>query len=216
MRHSACLAALALAVGRAAADAYAHVEYGNMFYLGPTTAGQYITRATYSLVPPAPPTDWAKADEDMTFLALWIGVQDNPNAVASVLNEDFVQPVLMWAPVQSNQGCPADVGHFCAATSTYTPQGQVQQPYTAVPSGATVDFEIALNASTDKIDQRVYLNGELISEQSDSKGMRPAVFYSGNECYYEACGTLPEYSEYSIYCFFFSFLLLLRRWRRDF
>lgn len=194
MRNSAFLAALAMAVG-AVADAYDHVEYGNMFYLGPTTNGQYITKATYSLVPPTPPTDWVKSDEDMTFLALWIGVQDDPSQVSSVLNENFVQPVLMWAPIQSNQGCPADVEHFCATTSTYTPSGQSQEPYTAVPSDATVDFEISLNSETNKIDQKVYLNGELISEQSDSEGMKPAVFYSGNECYYEACGTLPEYSE---------------------
>lgn len=194
MRNSAFLAALAMAVG-AMADAYEHVEYGNMFYLGPTTNGQYITKATYSLVPPTPPTDWVKSVEDKTFLALWIGVQDDPRQVSSVLDENFVQPVLMWAPIQSNQGCPADVGHFCATTSTYTPSGQSQEPYTAVPSDATVDFEISLNSATNKIDQKVYLDGELISEQSDSEGMKPAVFYSGNECYYEACGTLPEYSE---------------------
>lgn len=117
MRNSYILAALSLALG-ASADAYEGVEYGNMFYLGPTTNGQYITKATYSLVPPSPPSDWRKSGEDQTYLAVWIGVQDNPTGV-DVLNENFVQPTLVWAPIQSNQGCPADNEHFCAAASTY-------------------------------------------------------------------------------------------------
>lgn len=181
----------------ATADVYQGYEFGNMFYLGPTTNGQYITKATYSLAPPpSPPTDWVKANEGLTFLALWIGVQDNPDKVDSVLNENFVQPVLMWAPIPGNQGCPADNAHFCAAASTYTPDnGQQQQAYTAVGDDAIVDFEISLNATTDMIDQKIWLNGELTSSQSDSKGMRPAVFYSGNECYNNGCGTVQSYSK---------------------
>lgn len=196
MRNSYFIAALSLALG-ATADIYEGYEYGNMFYLGPTTNGQYITKATYSLVPPSPPTDWVKSGEDLTFLALWIGVQDNPNTVSSVLDENFVQPVLLWAPIQSNQGCPADNEHFCAAASTYTPSGQSEQPFSAVASNAAVDFEISLNASTNKIDQKIWVNGALVSEQSDSEGMKPAVFYSGNECYNDGCGTLSAYSKLS-------------------
>ena len=70
-----------------------------MFYLGPTTNGQYITKATYSLLPPAPPTDYRKTDTIDEWLSLWIGIQNNPTNV-NVLDENFVQPLLNWAPDQ--------------------------------------------------------------------------------------------------------------------
>ena len=96
MRYSILLAALSLALG-AKADTYPGYEYGNMFYLGPTTGGQYITKATYSMVPPAPPTDYSTTDEDQTWLSLWIGVQADPTN-EDVLDMNFVQPLLNWAP----------------------------------------------------------------------------------------------------------------------
>lgn len=98
MSYSLSLPALFLSVaGLVAADTYPGYEYGNMFYLGPTTGDQYITKATYSMVVPTPPTDYSTTNSDLTFLALWIGIQDNPNA-SDVLDMDFVQPVLSWAP----------------------------------------------------------------------------------------------------------------------
>lgn len=48
---------------------------------------------------------------------------------------------------------------------------QEQQEYVVVPSNSTVDFEVSLNTSTTKIDQKVWLNGKLVSQQSD--GMLP-------------------------------------------
>lgn len=72
---------------------------------------------------------------------------------------------------------------------------QNEQAFFAIPSDSTLDYEITLNSTTNKIDQKIYLNGVLTSEQSDSEGMKPAVFYSGNECYEYGCGTLPAYSK---------------------
>lgn len=91
--------ALALAaVDKVTADTYPGYEYGNYFYLGPTTGGQYITKATYTLVPPAPPTDYRTSNSEQTWLSLWIGLQDNPDTSSNVLDMDFVQPLLNWGP----------------------------------------------------------------------------------------------------------------------
>ncbi|GJC81165.1 hypothetical protein ColLi_04003 [Colletotrichum liriopes] len=137
-----------------------------MFYFGPTTGGQYITKATYNMEVPSPPTNWVKSDETQRWLSLWIGVQDNPSN-GDVLNMNFVQPLLNWGPDNSVWGCSAPNTQWCAAASTYTPSGQIGQPYVKVNKEATLEFE--------------------------TKGMRPAVFYSGNECYGDGCGTLPAY-----------------------
>ncbi|KAK8191515.1 hypothetical protein HDK77DRAFT_485997 [Phyllosticta capitalensis] len=195
MHRSILLSAAALALGAKAQDSssYDGYEYGNMFYLGPTTGGQYITKATYSLVPPSPPTDYVTSKKDTTWLSLWIGIQADPTN-ENVLDMDFVQPLLNWAPDQEAQGCSADVNHWCVAASTYTPQGQNGQAYVAIPSDATLDFEVSVNSETNKIDQKVWINGELKSSQSDAQGMKPSVFYSGNECYDYGCGTLASYS----------------------
>lgn len=50
MSRTTFLSAVTLGLSAiASADIYPNYEYGNMFYLGPTTRGQYITKATYSL-----------------------------------------------------------------------------------------------------------------------------------------------------------------------
>ncbi|UQC76912.1 uncharacterized protein CLUP02_02378 [Colletotrichum lupini] len=179
MRNSITAAAAFLALG-ARADIYPNYEYGNMFYLGPTTGGQYITKATYNMEVPNPPTNWVKTDETQRWLSLWIGVQDNPNN-GDVLNMNFVQPLLNWGPDNSVWGCSAPNTQWCAAASNYQPSGQIGQAYVPVNKEATLEFEISLNSSTDMIDQKIWQNGDLISSESDSKGMRPAVFYSGND-----------------------------------
>ncbi|GKT96061.1 hypothetical protein Ct61P_13911 [Colletotrichum tofieldiae] len=124
-----------------------------MFYFGPTTGGQYITKATYNMEVPSPPTNWVKSDETQRWLSLWIGVQDNPSN-GDVLNMNLVQPLLNWGPTTpSGMQCPEHT--------------VIGQPYVKVNKEATLEFE--------------------------TKGMRPAVFYSGNECYGDGCGTLPAY-----------------------
>lgn len=138
MRNS-ILATVALALG-ARADIYPNYEYGNMFYLGPTTGGQYIAKATYSMEVPAPPKDWVKSNEKERWLSLWIGVQDNPSN-GDVLKMNFVQPLLNWGPDNSVYGCSAPNTQWCASASTYTPDGQIGQPYVEVEENAVLDFE---------------------------------------------------------------------------
>ncbi|KAF2626117.1 hypothetical protein BU25DRAFT_301544, partial [Macroventuria anomochaeta] len=186
-----------LAAVSSAADIYPNYEYGNMFYLGPTTNGAYITRATYSLSVPAPPTDYLTTNADERWLSLWIGLQDNPSN-SDVLNMNFVQPLLNWGPNNEVWGCSADDEHWCAAASTYTPQGQIGQAYVPIPDNATLDFVVEQNESTGMIDQSISLAGSVISKESDSKGMDPAVFYSGTECYADGCGTLGAHSWFNI------------------
>ncbi|CAN8103912.1 unnamed protein product [Discula destructiva] len=198
MSYSISLPALVLSLTglAAAADTLPGYSYGNFFYLGPTTGGQYITKATYSMVPPSPPTDYGRTDAEKTWISLWIGLQENPYS-EDVMNMNFVQPLLNWGPDNSVYGCSADVEHWCVAASTYVGGDvptQEQQPYIEVPTDATLDFEVIMNTSTNKIDQKVWSNGELVSEQSDASGMQPAVFYSGNECYTDGCGTLDAYA----------------------
>ena len=195
MSRFSIVASLALALAAVTtADIYPDYEYGNMFYLGPTTNGQYITKATYSLSVPVPPTDFLTSEQDQRWLSLWIGLQDNPNN-GDVLNMNFVQPLLNWGPSNEVWGCSADNEHWCAAASTYTPSGQIGQAYVPLPDNTTLDFVVEQNASTGMVDQSISMAGSVISKESDSKGMKPAVFYSGTECYADGCGTLDAHSK---------------------
>ncbi|KAF9629312.1 hypothetical protein BFW01_g10515 [Lasiodiplodia theobromae] len=72
--------------------------------------------------------------------------------------------------------------------------GQETQTYQVIPTGSQLDFEISVNSETTKIDQKVWISGNLVSSKSDSAGMEPAVFYGFNECVDHSCGTLKAYS----------------------
>ncbi|KAF2136511.1 uncharacterized protein K452DRAFT_259010 [Aplosporella prunicola CBS 121167] len=160
-----------------------------MFYSGPTADGVYITKATYSLVAPKTPTGAATSGGNEE-LAFWIGIQNSPNG-GDVLNENFVQPLLNWAPSQKDTGCDATEKQWCITTSTYTPQGQLPAGYKPLDPGASVDFEIVVDGS---VTQTVYVDGEVYQQQTDSEGMKPGVFYGSNECYLQNCGSLDAYS----------------------
>ncbi|KAJ4350949.1 hypothetical protein N0V95_004287 [Ascochyta clinopodiicola] len=195
MSRTTLLAALSLSLSTliSAADPYTNYEYGNNFYLGPTTNGQHITKATYTLGAPAPPTDYLTTNPNERWLSLWIGLQDNPNT-GDILNMNFVQPLVNWGPNNEVWGCAADDKHWCAAASTYTPSGQVEEAYVPLPSNASLDFVVEINSSTGMIDQSISMSGSVISKSSNVQGMKPAVFYSGTECYADGCGTLDAHS----------------------
>lgn len=105
MRSTSVSAAAALSLAlRASAQSsdeswYQNYKFGNMFYSGPTSGGAYITKATYSMAPPAIPCNYATGSNPQEELALWIGVQESP-ANKDVLQLSFVQPLLNWAPDQ--------------------------------------------------------------------------------------------------------------------
>lgn len=108
---------------------------------------------------------------------------------------NFVQPLLNWGPNNEVWGCSADNEHWCAAASTYTPSGQIGQAYVPLPGNATLDFVVEQNASTGMVDQSISIGESVISKESDIKGMKPADFYSGTECYADGCGTLDAHSK---------------------
>lgn len=102
MLSALSLAALSLALGVKADDAQwpDYTKFGNMFYSGPTSNGAYITKATYSMVPPATPCGYHDGTKEQEELALWIGVQADPTG-KDVMDMNLVQPLLNWAPDQS-------------------------------------------------------------------------------------------------------------------
>ncbi|GME64933.1 hypothetical protein GTA08_BOTSDO03764 [Neofusicoccum parvum] len=191
MRFALSLAALSLALSAKADDAQwpDYTKFGNMFYSGPTSNGAYITKATYSMIPPSTPCGYHSGTTEQEELSLWIGVQADPTG-KDVMDMNFVQPLLNWAPNQKVTGCETDSEHWCIAASTYTPSGQQGQSYKEIPTGSQLDF----TNSDSNVNQTVWIAGELISTQADSSGMKPSVFYSGNECSLYSCGTLNGYS----------------------
>ncbi|PNS13951.1 hypothetical protein CAC42_1442 [Sphaceloma murrayae] len=170
-------------------ELYSQYKFGNMFYTGPTKNGVYITKATYSLITPETPTGFATTGGNEE-LAFWIGVQEDPDG-GSVLNENFVQPLLNWAPNQFETGCSANNEEWCITTSTYTPGRQLSEGYKPLTPGSKVDFEITV---ADAVTQKVWVNGVMTSQQTDSTGMKPEVFYGANECYLQNCGRLEAYT----------------------
>ncbi|KAG6356127.1 hypothetical protein INS49_015513 [Diaporthe citri] len=168
----------------------ASANFGNSFYLGPWDGAAYITKATYSLAAPAVIQGYDTSDKSL-WISIWVGVQPN---VPDVSQANLVQPLLNWCADQASCGCDAGADEWCVTASTYTPEGQTGNAYVAVPKDAKLDFEIAVNADTKKIDQKVTLNGKVVSELSDSQGMKPQIIYSANECSTDGCGTLPDFS----------------------
>lgn len=100
MHSSTPLALLALALQASAQD-YSAWAFGNMFTLGPTSDDSiYITKATWSLEPPATPSGATMKDKsDPPFMSIWIGVSDSISDESTAL----VQPLLNWSPDQASQ-----------------------------------------------------------------------------------------------------------------
>ncbi|KAI9929677.1 hypothetical protein MW887_001152 [Aspergillus wentii] len=179
-----------LTVALRAAAMYDDWYFGNMFTLGPTSDDVYITKATYSLVPPPVPCGSVQDKSEAPWLSIWVGVSESMSSQA----EDLFQPLLNWSPDQESQACPATNKEWCVATSTYHLSGQVQQPYVTVPNDSQLDFTITVDNESDKIIQQVSINGKEVSKQSDAKSISPRFIYSSNECYLDACGTVNSYT----------------------
>ncbi|GME59601.1 uncharacterized protein LTHEOB_11808 [Neofusicoccum parvum] len=189
MYTSTSLAMLALALRASAAD-YSAWAFGNMFTVGPVSGDNYITKATWSVVPPATPSGATMKDKsDPPFMSIWIGVSDS----VSDENTALVQPLLNWSPDQSSQGCSASATEWCVAASTYFASGQIMQPYVPVPSASQIDFEITTQSKTN-VSQKVWIGGELVSQESDNPNYLPTYLYSSNECYQDTCGSLDGYT----------------------
>ncbi|KAE8375749.1 hypothetical protein BDV26DRAFT_283223 [Aspergillus bertholletiae] len=167
MRPIYAIVPLTLAL-RAAAGLYDDWHFGNMFSIGPAVNAE-ITKATYSLVPPAIPCGTVQErPNEAPWFSFWIGL----SASMGDQTADLFQPLLNWSPDQEAQACPATAQEWCVAASTY--------------HLFTVDDK--------KITQQVSIGGNQVSEQSDDKSVTPTYLYSGNECYLNTCGTVASYS----------------------
>ncbi|KKY13348.1 hypothetical protein UCDDS831_g09093 [Diplodia seriata] len=187
-KTSAVLALAAATTGASAAD-FSAWAFGNMFTVGPASGSSYITKATWSVVPPAVPSDATNKKSDPPFLSLWIGVSDS----ISDENTALVQPLLNWSPDQESQGCPAAADEWCVDASTYFASGQVAQPYVEVPKDTRIDFEITATADK-KTTQKVWIDDKIVSRQDDDAGWLPTYLYSSNECYQDTCGSVAGYT----------------------
>ncbi|KAJ5672275.1 hypothetical protein N7507_001402 [Penicillium longicatenatum] len=163
----------------------------SLFYLGPPSGNSRITKATYSIMPPAVPSGAkVSSTNDEVWVSVWVGASSS----AGSEDYDLYQPLFNWSLDQESQGCSASVEEWCVAASTYTPDGQIGQNYVAVPQNTTVDFEIAVEDK--KVIQTVTIDGEVVSKQSDTLDAALQYLYSSNECYTGSgsCGTLAGYS----------------------
>ncbi|KAB8273815.1 hypothetical protein BDV30DRAFT_226408 [Aspergillus minisclerotigenes] len=162
-------AVVPLALALRAAALYEDWHFGNMFAVGPAANNAQITKATYSLIPPAIPCGTVQEKQnDAPWLSIWVGISASMSDQAA----DLFQPLLNWSPDQKSQACPATAQEWCVAASTY--------------HLFTVDDKM--------ITQQVSIGGKQVSEQSDDKSINPTFLYSSNECYLGTCGTVAGYS----------------------
>lgn len=95
---------LAMALSASASSLHDEEHPANSFSLGPAKNNAQITKATYSLVPPAVPCGAGEKNTSTPpSLALWLGLSDS----ASNQNTDLFQPLLNWSPDQQSQYVPS-------------------------------------------------------------------------------------------------------------
>ncbi|KAJ4393286.1 hypothetical protein N0V93_002494 [Gnomoniopsis smithogilvyi] len=189
------LVASCVAGAWAASDEY---DFGNTFYLGPTSSSSnYIASITYDLddVPAVPSGYTAGTSSDPIFVSPWVGISSSISDQTTTL----VQPLLNWSPDQESQGCAGTVDQWCVAASTYMPassNSQVGQAYVVVPSAAKLSFSITTTAEG-VATQKVWQNGELVSQQTDTMNALPSYAYGTTECFTGsggACGSVGTYT----------------------
>ncbi|KAK0664154.1 hypothetical protein DIS24_g623 [Lasiodiplodia hormozganensis] len=90
MRSSLSLVSLSMALGATAEPWSDGRKYGSSFYSGPTS-NAYITKATYSVVPPDTPCNY-HTELPQGELSLWVGVQDDPT-YKDLVDMNLVQPL---------------------------------------------------------------------------------------------------------------------------
>ncbi|KAG6365600.1 hypothetical protein INS49_007211 [Diaporthe citri] len=82
---------------------------------------------------------------------------------------------------------------LCVNASTFTGEEQVAQPYVPVPKASLLSFEIDTTEDK-KASQKIWIDGKLVSSQTDTMDGYPAYLYSSNECYKNQCGSINAYS----------------------
>ncbi|POS80049.1 hypothetical protein DHEL01_v201567 [Diaporthe helianthi] len=179
------LSALALAIHGATAQVD-HRYYGNNFAVGYASGGtNRITKATWSLSPPPTP-NIPSAPNDIS-ASLWIGI------ASSGTSSPLVQPLLKWTVDQWSAGCGAKTDEWCVGNFNSTGEQLANQPFVTVPKGSSLSFEIESTADN-MVSQKVSIDGNLVSSQTNAVDGSLAFLYSSNECWRNACGAINAYS----------------------
>ncbi|KAJ5126136.1 hypothetical protein N7448_005448 [Penicillium atrosanguineum] len=195
MRAGYVLVPITAAIGAMASQPSDSWVFGDsLFYLGPPSGNAHITKATYSILPPATPLNATLSASDEPWVSVWVGT----SSTAGSMDANLYQPLFNWAGNQESSGCSAGAKEWCVAASTYTPDGQVGSNYVRVPTKTLVDFEIAV--VDDNVVQTVTIQGKVVSKRSDALDASLRYLYSSNECYTGggSCGELNGYKIHNL------------------
>ncbi|KAJ2976436.1 hypothetical protein NUW58_g8087 [Xylaria curta] len=83
--------------------------------------------------------------------------------------------------------------NWCNFAYALTPNAQVGSRVIAAP-GAKIRTHYKLNSSTNLWDQKLYVNGQLVSSVSTSQGQKGDIFYVSTECAVRPCAAAPAHS----------------------
>lgn len=169
----------ALYLARAAVATFGDYLYFDGF-------GTEIEKLSYSLTAPSISSGYDTSDSSL-WLSIWLGVSADGGSWV-------VQPLLNWCAQNEVCGCDASESQWCVAANTFNGEDQSGQAYITVPTGANLYFEsmilpisgVALGRGWESIkscadrilpvavdsgaiNQKVWLNGDLVSQQTDSE-----------------------------------------------
>ncbi|KAI0517067.1 hypothetical protein F5B22DRAFT_606091 [Xylaria bambusicola] len=116
-------------------------------------------------------------------VALWSGLQ---------LDSDFIQGVSENAPAGLGY-CANPAANWCNFAYALAPSAQNGTTMVAAP-GSKVRTHYKLNPSTSLWDQDVYVNDQLVSTVSTSKGQKGKIFYVSVDCVASPCSAAPAHS----------------------
>lgn len=71
----------------------------SLFYLGPPSGDSRITKATYSIEPPAVPSGAKASTNDEVWVSVWVGASSS----AGSEDYDLYQPLFNWSLDQESQ-----------------------------------------------------------------------------------------------------------------
>ncbi|KAF3000346.1 hypothetical protein E8E14_002919 [Neopestalotiopsis sp. 37M] len=142
-----------------------------------TSGNAYIKEAIATLVLPKVPTP--NGD-----LALWSAILMD--------QQDFLQGVTENA--KQSPYCDNLGNNWCNFAYTLVGSNPTVGATVAAAAGSRVTTHYVLNAQTQKWDQSVYIDGQLESTVSTSKGQKGMIFYISIECADGTCPDAPAHS----------------------
>lgn len=118
-------------------------------------------------------------------IALWSAIMMD--------KQDFLQGVTQNSP--PGLGYCQNLGqNWCNFAYNYG-NGNVEAGVPVIaPPGSRIKTHYKLNPDTDKWEQKLYINDELVSELTSSQGQRGSIFYISTECAAPPCAAAPAHS----------------------